>query len=511
MIVCTKVAQTPQPSALLRGHFPFRSQRERFSSVRYRDRFAPERAVALQANRVILLRLDPDTISNKKVSRAIGGGRNVIMSGEDGIKASVHRAFLASAACIMLFAVLFSAPAMAQTQGTGLLSSSYVTPFPQTDRYQVRVIGDWLGPGLAAALKEAFKQEGSIEITDMSRSQYGLVRAEQIDLYGDIDRAAAGSLVHVAVIMLGANDRASIKFGAGRAQPGSAEWKEAYGKEAERLIKKLKSANVAVYWVGLPVMGNPALSESVAAMNDAVRQAAYVNGVKFIESWAGFTDQQGAYTAYGPDLTGQTKRLREGDGVGLTAAGNQKLANYVETVLRRDLAQAKAQRNIPLAGDEEEQARVVPGSSRSASPAKGAVGPNAKGWTASASQSAPEQANASSAKPLPGGDAVSAFKTEAAAAPATAQDPQKRDQAAFGGGAYQSGEVILSDLGDGMTAIAVVSPAGDFSMREIQRQTPLADRLYFKVLSRGEALPPKEGRADDFRWPGQGSEQSQQQ
>ncbi len=62
-----------------------------------------------------------------------------------------------------------------------------------------------------------------------------------------------------------------------------------------------------------------------------------------------------------------------------------------------------------------------------------------------------------------------------------------------------------------MTAIAVVSPAGDFSMREIQRQTPLADRLYFKVLSKGDALPPKEGRADDFRWAAQGSEPSQQQ
>ncbi len=437
------------------------------------------------------------------------------MSGEDRTNPSVHRAFLAAAACIVLFAVLtFSAPAMAQAQGTSLLSSSYVTPFPQTDRYQVRVIGDTFGPGLAAALKEAFKQEGSLEITDMSRWQYGLVRAEQVDLYGDIERATTGSLVHIAVVMLGVNDRASpfIKAGAGRVQPGTAEWKEAYSKEAERLIKKLKAANVAVYWVGLPVMGNPAVSESVAAMNDAVRQAAYINGVKFIESWAGFTDQLGAYSAYGPDLAGQTKRLREGDGVGLTTAGNQKLANYVETVLRRDLAHAKAQRNIPLAGDEEEQARMAPGSSRNASPAKGAVGPNAKGWAASASQSAPDQANASSAKPSPGGDASSAFKTEtAAAAPATAQDAQKRDQAAFGGGAYQSGEFILGDLGDGMTAIAVVSPAGDFSMREIQRQTPLADRLYFKVLSRGEALPPKDGRADDFRWAGQGSEQSQQQ
>jgi hypothetical protein len=46
-------------------------------------------------------------------------------------------------------------------------------------------------------------------------------------------------------------------------------------------------------------------------------------------------------------------------------------------------------------------------------------------------------------------------------------------------------------------------------MREIQRQTPLADRVYFKVLSRGDALPPKEGRADDFRWQGEAVNRSQ--
>jgi hypothetical protein len=305
--------------------------------------------------------------------------------------------------------------------------------------------------------------------------------------------------------MLGVNDRASMRAGAGRAQPGTAEWKEAYAKEAEKLIKKLKGANIAVYWVGLPVMSNPAFSETAAQMNDAVRQAAYVNGVKFIETWAGFTDQLGAYSAYGPDLSGQTKRLREGDGVGLTAPGNRKLANYIETALRRDLAHAKAQRNIPLAGDEEEQARVVPNGSHNASAAKGTAGPT----SAAASDAGSKQTGEAAGKPAVSANA-SEFKAETVTPPGAAQDAQKRDQAAFGGAAgYQGGEFILSDLGDGLTAIAVIAPAGDFSMREIQRQTPLADRVYFKVLSRGDALPPKEGRADDFRWQSEAAAQSQ--
>ena len=425
---------------------------------------------------------------------------------EEDDKPMVRRAFVAPMAfCVLAVLLAIFSIAPVRAQGTSLLSSSFITPFPQTDRYQVRVIGDWLGQGLAEGLKEAFKQESSVEISDISRSNNGLVRAEQIDFYGDIDRMIAGPPVHVAVIMLGVNDRASIRAGAGRAQPGTAEWKEAYAKEAEKLIKKLKGANIAVYWVGLPVMGNPAFSETAAQMNDAVRQAAYVNGVKFIETWAGFTDQLGAYSAYGPDLTGQTKRLREGDGVGLTAPGNRKLANYVETALRRDLAHAKAQRNIPLAGDEEEQARVVPNGSHNASAAKGTAGPT----SSPASDAGSNQTGVAAGKPASSANA-SDFKAETVTRPVAAQDAQKRDQAAFGGAAgYQGGEFILSDLGDGLTAIAVISPAGDFSLREIQRQTPLADRVYFKVLSRGDALPPKEGRADDFRWQGEAAAQSQ--
>ncbi len=383
----------------------------------------------------------------KNLGRGNWEGWTVITSDEDAHTRSVPRVLETPILCMIFFALAIFASAAAQAQGTSLLSSSYITPFPQTDRYQVRVIGDWLGPGLAAALKDAFKDDGSVEIADMSRSQYGLVRADQVGLYGDMDRAIAGSAVHIAVIMLGVNDRATITAGASRAQVGTSEWKEAYGKEAERLIKKLKSANIAVYWVGLPVMGNPAFSESVAAMNDAARQAAYVNGVKFIESWAGFTDQLGAYSAFGPDLTGQTKRLRDGDGIGLTAAGHQKLANYVETVLRRDLAKAKAQRNIPLAGDEEEQARVVPGSSRNASPAKDAVGPNAKAWTPSAAQSAADQANAASAKPSSG-------KAGPAPGPRPQRLPQQRRTPKARPGRFQRGRLSGANSSSATWAMA---------------------------------------------------------
>ena len=58
-------------------------------------------------------------------------------------------------------------------------------------------------------------------------------------------------------------------------------------------------------------------------------------------------------------MSGQPKRLRADDGVHFTMRGYLKLANFVEQELRKDLTLAKEERNIPLAGSEDEQDKVL--------------------------------------------------------------------------------------------------------------------------------------------------------
>ncbi len=423
------------------------------------------------------------------MSFSIGRGGNL-----ESLKGGTRVRFAALLA--VLFLTLFGA---ASVSAQGIYSSSYITPFPQGDRYQIRVIGDWYGAGLAAGLQDALKGEASLEIQDVSRSRYGLVRAGRNGLSAEIDKLVSSGPIHIAVIMMGMNDRVSFRTDSGHARPGTAEWKELYGKEAEKLIKKLRAAGIAVYWVGLPPMSNTSLNEFVARLNDTIRQAVYLNGAKFVETAAGFTGPGGSYSAWGPDISGQTKRLRDSDGSGLTQAGYRKIASFVEVSIRRDLAQARAQRNIPLAGDEEEQARVVPNYAHGSRAKSGTSGP-AAGWKPEINASKPDAASKT------GGPVV---KAKAVASAPAATGVSRRDRAAFAETGGQPGEYILADLGGDLTSIAVITPVGDLSMREIQRQTPLADRLYFRVLSKGEALPAKEGRADDFRWHGEENTRTQ--
>ena len=167
--------------------------------------------------------------------------------------------------------------------------------------------------------------------------------------------------MHIGVIMIGYGDRVSIRNPSTgrRIAIESDEWREEYGRRVDRLIKALKRQGIALYWIGLPILRRSDANDDAQMMNDIVREKAYLNGIKFIDIQAQFADEAGNYAAYGPDLTGKSRLLRETDGILFTPAGYRKLAHFVEQEIKRDLTQARNERAIPLAGTEAEQKRIV--------------------------------------------------------------------------------------------------------------------------------------------------------
>jgi uncharacterized protein len=383
------------------------------------------------------------------------------------------------AACLWLLA---AGVALAQSPSS-FRQRSYVNPFPETDRYMLHVFGDYLASGLASGLEQAFDKDGTIKIINSTKGSAGLARPDRADWAADIDELTKSQPIHIAVLMMGVNDVRNIRVGDGIAKWGTDEWRNAYGVEADKLIKALKDRNVAVYWVGLPVMSNPKTSEAMAQINDILRERSYINGTKYIDTWSGFTDQLGGFAAFGPDLTGQNKRLRESDGVSFTASGNRKLANYVEVIIRRDLAAARGERNISLAGDPQEQERLVP--KPAAEAANNAATPGLDGAPDGPLTPTPERTEGEQAAQP--------------AAPAATQPPAAIS--AFASGYSPPGETIFGDIEEGVTGLATVSQMTDLNVNAGERRLPVTERLYYKTLVKGEALKPKQGRADDFRWP----------
>jgi hypothetical protein len=423
---------------------------------------------------------------------------------------------VAVGAVVLLAALLvWLAPALAQ-QGTQPAQRSYINPFPNGDRYRVLVLGDSLGEGLWSGLYRAFEEDKTLEFINRSKPSSGFARADSYDWTEEVaDILKEDNSFQIAIVMFGANDSQAIRSGKDWLKVGSEGWREIYGQRVEAFIKKLRAANTAVYWVGLPIMRSPGQSSDAEVLNEVFREKSFINGAKFIETWNGFTDEAGRFSAYGPDMSGQVKRLRADDGVHFTMRGYLKLAHFVEKELRRDLSLAKVERNIPLAGNEDEQSKVmgrdvVPGKSAEASQPAETPSPATPDQPDAAAQAdgAPGAADQASSDPASSSDPAAPLQQSTVgevnvvrpAIDSTLQAAQSLSPQG-GGSAMPDAEMITSELGDGLTAVATISSVTDLSLASSKPRLPLSQRPYYKVLIKGEQLKPKSGRGDDFAWP----------
>jgi uncharacterized protein len=413
---------------------------------------------------------------------------------------------------------------------------SHVTPFPERDTYRTYVIGDAMGDGIAVGLADALRDEKSIEFFKKTKSSSGFTRPDIQDWAAVVKETSAKEKFHVAIIVVGAADRRPIPIATDKKRPflvGSDEWKQEYGRRVDEFLRAFRRSSAAIYWVGLPVMKAANASEDMQMINAIIREKVSVHGGKFIDTWNGFTDVNGQYSQSGPDIAGKVKPLRDGDGVHFTKDGYRKLAHFVERELRRDLAIAKAERSVPLAGAEAEQRRVNPAKAAAARAALDAGGAPASG----------QQVAAASAT---GGSVVSAGSPRLAGLPSrdTAGDApeivaqeQKADSTkvsfTIGGEGGSRAEAVVIDIVRPAISAQVIghvtrnvnqlkaAPVGENVMQALpgglvtmssvttvteiagaaRRSVPVTQTPHYKVLVKGEAMQPKPGRADDFRWP----------
>ncbi|MBO0763686.1 MAG: DUF459 domain-containing protein [Hyphomicrobiaceae bacterium] len=433
-------------------------------------------------------------------------------------------------ACLAKLAILGAlllgtvASVLGQEQFPG---TSYITPFPVGDVYHMQVYGDAFAEGLLGGLVEAMGDETRLQLQLQRRRRplAGIMRPELDDELKTEE--ASADTVHIAVVMLGYNDRYNFynpnpRTGLReRIEVGSAEWRAEYGRRVDRFVKTLKKRGAAVYWVGLPVMRRPEMNEPAQAVNDVVREKAYLNGIKYIDIGAHFSDEAGNYTPYGPDIAGQQRLVREPDGVLFTAAGNRKLAYFVEREIKRDLTQARSERSIPLAGAEAEQKRIAALRPHPAEPdagPKGSVNPGKDAAGKGPAKGAPKPATLAPASAVPSPDASGEAKADngrislgtvgtggreetvtvelprPSIAAAVLQLITRRDT---GDRPSQMGDTLADDVGGGLVVLSSVTPmGGPGAPRKAMPGQP-----YYQVWFKGERLTPRPGRSDDFSWP----------
>lgn len=309
--------------------------------------------------------------------------------------------------------------------------------------YFVAVLGDSLGQMLEQGLTEAFADRPEVAILRKAKENSGLVRDDFYDwTKAAQDLLASGEKINFAVMMIGSNDRQTLRDGKGGAfEPRSPQWVEAYAHRIETIASMFRDKKIPLVWVGLPVLKSERLSADASAFNDLYREYASKAGATYVDVWEAFANDAGEYSAMGPDLNGQIVKLRAADGIHFTKAGARKLAHFVEPDIRRNLDETAP--------------------------------PNPE----SPAISAPAEASLPPADASPNG-APGASSSEPAGAPAPPPPPKPI-----------AGPVLP------LTG-PVRAPGGELASRAASPQAPAR-----QTLRQEQQTDPKPGRADDFSWP----------
>jgi len=409
--------------------------------------------------------------------------------------------------------------------------SSYLTSFPPNDTYQLRVVGGSLAVGLAKALVAELADEPGVKIASEVKWGASLADLRRFDLISRTRRLAAAADFQIAVVMVGSNDRRTLRTREGeRYRLASTEWKANYGRRVDDLLRALKAEKAAVYVVGMPIMKGNERREDMQMVNTILRERAFRRGIRYIDTWSAFADQDGAYNRYGPDLSGKVRRLRNRDGIHFTAAGSQKLAHFVAKEIRRDLKVARSQRDIPLAGNDQDLERIKKRREQLAlarqfserttlDRSRTFNGDEQIGTLAASGYLDVKDDSSSVVIPTTGGiDTLIATGTVAQERTgktirlnrppipsAVIAHIQRRSQARQG--RVKESAPLSINLSTGQTLLGFVTPAEEWSAAANQLNVPLTQLPYYKVLVKGERLPAKPNRADDFTWPAQGRSQ----
>jgi uncharacterized protein len=192
------------------------------------------------------------------------------------------------------------------------------------------VIGDFMATALAKGLAETYRENANVVVIDATSGSSGLVRQDYFDWPGKLPSLVTEQRPDAILVMIGGNDRQTLD---GSLELGSDAWRAAYALRVATLADALKATGKPVIWGGLVSVAKSAMSRDYSSFNGIFREQAEAKGLRYVDMWNGFADEDGKYVSVGPDVSGQSVQLRADDGLNFTRAGQRKLAYFVEQQL----------------------------------------------------------------------------------------------------------------------------------------------------------------------------------
>lgn len=206
----------------------------------------------------------------------------------------------------------------------------------------VGVFGDSFGDGVYSALYRLLSAKAGFQVDKYSQPSTGFTRYRRLDLEQHDGQQIEGRPLDVAVISFGANDAQGVCDAGHCGALMGQFWQRVISARVESYIAMLRRHGAQVYWVGLPVMRDPAFDADARAMDEFYRGLMARLDVPYIDIRPLTVDAQGQYQAYYLDQDGTPKLFRAGDGVHMSMNGYLRITKRLAGRIRASVAAARA-------------------------------------------------------------------------------------------------------------------------------------------------------------------------
>ena len=205
------------------------------------------------------------------------------------------------------------------------------------DPLRLYIIGDSMAQVFGSSLENLAEETHLIKAKLDYKVSSGLSRPDFFDWPQRMIDQMVEFDPDATAVLFGANDGQNVLYKGKVLEVGSKAWQEVYARRVGQAMDILTKGGRRAYWVGNPIMRDPAYRERISMMDHIYEAEAKKHpGVFYIPTWALFANEKGFYSEYLPDAHGDPVLMRAPDGIHLSRAGGDRMAQAPLDVVEKD-------------------------------------------------------------------------------------------------------------------------------------------------------------------------------
>jgi uncharacterized protein len=143
---------------------------------------------------------------------------------------------------------------------------------------RLAVFGDSLATDVAKALERYYAEDPNLVVINQGVGSSGFVRPDYFDWNKTATEQVAANSFDIAIMIIGINDRQTIKDDGKSLKALTPEWNAAYQERVAGFVNAVRGANKPLIWIGLPPMSKSDYSNAMGQISGIQRLAVFGGG-----------------------------------------------------------------------------------------------------------------------------------------------------------------------------------------------------------------------------------------